>query len=137
MHLIKTFRIHLAWIVSIVATVVSLSFSNIFGFIPCELCWYQRILMYPLVIILGIATYNNDEDIVWYGLPFSILGLLFSLYHIAIQEIPSLELVKSCKIGVPCSVNYLNLFGFITIPMLSFMSFFIISFLLKLKPSLK
>lgn len=75
-----------SWIVTIVATLGSLSFSELFNFIPCTFCWYQRILMYPLVIILGIAVYEQNDRIYKYVLPFSVVGMLVSGYHYALQK---------------------------------------------------
>ena len=80
-----------AWITSIIAMVGSLFFSERMGFIPCTLCWYQRILMYPLVIFLGIAFYRNDREIYKYILPMSIIGIVVSSYHYALQKIPSMH----------------------------------------------
>ncbi len=116
-----------AWVVSIVATVGSLFFSESMGFIPCTLCWYQRILMYPLVIILGMAFYQNNRKIYQYVLPFTLAGMLMSGYHYALQKIPSLHVFEFCKQGVPCSGQYINWFGFITIPFLSLVAFTLIT----------
>ena len=69
-----------AWVVALVATLGSLYFSEIRGFVPCTLCWYQRILMYPLVLILGVATYRQDERGFAYSLPLSVAGILASVH---------------------------------------------------------
>lgn len=116
-----------AWLVSIVATVGSLFFSESMGFIPCTLCWYQRILMYPLVVVLGIAFYQNNRKIYQYVLPFTIAGMVMSGYHYAIQKLPSFNVIPLCKQGVPCSGQYINWLGFITIPLLSFIAFTLIT----------
>ncbi|WP_088083119.1 disulfide bond formation protein B, partial [Bacillus mobilis] len=84
----RNYTLYMAWIVSMIATLGSLFFSEILGFIPCELCWFQRIMMYPLCIILGIATFYNEKNIKKYVLPISIIGGSISLYHYAIQKIP-------------------------------------------------
>lgn len=133
MRAIKKYNIHLAWIISVVATLGSLSFSKIFGFIPCELCWYQRILMYPLVINLGIGVYYNDHKIKRFILPFTLLGLIMSFYHILIQKLTLFKSISPCTADIPCSVDYLNWFNFITIPMLSFVAFLLITILTFLK----
>ncbi|MDM5334305.1 disulfide oxidoreductase [Ureibacillus composti] len=112
-----------AWIVSIIAITGSLFFSEKMGFIPCTLCWYQRILMYPLVLFLGIAFYRNDRDIYKYILPMSLIGIVISGYHYALQKIPSLHEFSTCTNGVPCSGQYINWLGFITIPFLAFVAF--------------
>lgn len=121
--------LYLAWVVAIVATLGSLYFSEVRHFVPCLLCWYQRILMYPLVIILGVATFQQDAKVVRYALPFSVLGLLVAAYHILVERIPALG-SGVCSTGVPCSLKYIEWLGFITIPTLSFTAFMIISGLL-------
>jgi len=117
----------LAWIASIAATLGSLYFSEVMHFIPCTLCWYQRIFMYPLAIILGIAAYRNDTGIYRYVLPLSIIGMLISGYHTLLQKIPYLRQFEMCTSGVPCSQDYINWLGFITIPILAFAAFTIIT----------
>src|SRR5690606_17786528 len=100
------------------------------GFIPCTLCWYQRILMYPLVILLGIAFYRNDKGIYIYVLPVSIIGMIVSSYHYALQKMPSLQEFSVCTSGVPCSGQYINWFGFVTIPFLALIAFTIITIMM-------
>jgi len=117
----------LAWITSIIATLGSLYLSEIKGFNPCTLCWYQRILMYPQVIILGIAFYKGDHRVWGYTLPMSLLGWAIALYHYIIQKSPKPLEFAACSVDVPCSGQYINWFGFITIPFLSFTAFTIIS----------
>lgn len=121
-----------AWGVAIVATVGSLYFSEVMGFIPCTLCWYQRILMYPLVVILGVAFYHNDKNIVKYVLPLSIFGMILSGYHYTLQKLPIVQDFGMCKTGVPCSGQYINWFGFITIPFLAFVAFTFITIIMVL-----
>jgi disulfide bond formation protein DsbB len=122
----------LAWLAAIAATLGSLYFSEIRHFIPCTLCWYQRIFMYPLAIILGIAFYRNDQTIYRYTLPLSVIGMIISGYHIMLQKVPYLQQFEMCKSGVPCSKDYLNWLGFITIPMMAFTAFTIITICLAL-----
>ncbi|MCM3568256.1 disulfide oxidoreductase [Neobacillus mesonae] len=117
----------LSWIAAIIATLGSLYFSEVMHFVPCTLCWYQRIFMYPLAIILGIAVYRNDTGISKYVLPISVIGLLISGYHTLLQKIPAMKQFEMCTSGVPCSQDYLNWFGFITIPLLAFVAFAIIT----------
>lgn len=119
--------LYAAWLVSLIATMGSLYFSEIRGFIPCELCWYQRILMYPLVLILGVAVYRGDTRIKYYALPMSILGGSISLYHYMLQKIPGFAPLKPCVNGVPCNMEYINWFGFITIPFLALVAFILIT----------
>jgi len=122
----------LSWLAAVIATLGSLYLSEVLHFIPCTLCWYQRIFMYPLAIILGIAFYRNDKDIYRYTLPLSIIGMMISGYHILLQKVPYLQQFEMCKTGVPCSKDYLNLLGFITIPMMAFTAFTIITICLAI-----
>lgn len=121
--------IYLAWLVSMVATSGSLYFSEVRGFVPCTLCWYQRILMYPLVLLLGLGSFRDDENVTAYGLALSLPGMLLAAYHYTLQWIPSLD-AGLCTAGVSCSGRYLNVFGFITIPFLSLTAFTLITILL-------
>lgn len=127
---ISQFSLYAAWLVSLVATFGSLYFSEIRGFIPCELCWYQRIVMYPLALILGIATFQNDRSVKKYVLPMAIIGWCISLFHYLQQKVPGFAEIKPCASGVPCSAEYINWFGFITIPFLAFVAFTLIALLM-------
>lgn len=124
---ISQLLLYVAWLVSIIATLGSLYFSEIQSFIPCELCWYQRILMYPLVLILGIATFQNDKSVKKYVLPISIIGSSISLFHYLEQKVPGFAEIKTCANGVPCSTEYINWLGFITIPFLALIAFSLVS----------
>lgn len=117
----------ISWIAALIATLGSLYFSEVMHFIPCTLCWYQRIFMYPLAIMLGIAVYRNDLDIYKYVLPLSVIGMLVSGYHTLLQKLPFLQRFEMCTSGVPCSKDYINWLGFITIPILAFIAFTIIT----------
>ena len=66
----ERYRFYFAWMAALIATLGSLYFSEVKGFIPCDLCWYQRIFMYPLAVILGIAVYRGDKSAAWYALPW-------------------------------------------------------------------
>lgn len=127
---IRDYGLYLAWLVALVATGGSLYFSEVAGFIPCELCWYQRILMYPLAVILGIASYRDDRSAVLYSLPFSLSGAALSAFHYLLQKVPGLAELSPCREGIPCSGQYINWLGFITIPFLAFAAFVLISLLL-------
>lgn len=118
-----------AWIISIIAVTGSLYFSEIRGFIPCELCWYQRILMYPLVIILGIGFYKKDKHMSVYVLPLTVIGMGVALVHYLHQKTDLFQRAIQCTQGVSCSGQYINWFGFITIPFLSLVAFTLITIL--------
>jgi disulfide bond formation protein DsbB len=114
------------WGVAVIATAGSLFFSEVMGYEPCELCWYQRILMYPLVIIYGTALFKKDLSIALPGLIMSGIGMFVSVYHYSLQKLPALnEVGGSCGL-VPCNVEYVNYFGFITIPFMAGTAFIII-----------
>ena len=121
-----------AWLVAAVAMLGSLHFSDVRFFVPCTLCWYQRILMYPLVLILGIASYKQDKNVTRYALPLAVLGTLVAGFHYLEQKVPWISSSAVCRSGVPCDVQYINWLGFITIPFLSLVAFSIITVLLVL-----
>lgn len=127
---IRNNSLFLAWGVASTAMLGSLYFSEIMGYIPCDLCWYQRILMYPLVLLLGVATFRRDRSIVYYALPFSIPGSMLSLFHYLIQKTGLFSQLSPCTEGIPCSGEYINWFGFITIPFLALVAFILITLLL-------
>jgi len=124
------FGLYAAWLVAITATAGSLYFSEVRLFVPCSLCWYQRILMYPLVILLGIASYRQDREIVRYALPLSVLGGVVALFHYLEQKVPGFSAPSICRAGVPCTQEYINWLGFITIPFLALVAFTLITVLL-------
>lgn len=125
--IIRKYGIYLAWVVALVATGGSLYFSEVRMFIPCNLCWWQRILMYPLVPLLGVASYVDDRKVARYVLPLSVIGMGVSAYHFIGQKFPSLIPPGVCRGGVPCTAAYINWFGFITIPFLAFVAFTLIT----------
>ncbi len=113
----------LAWASSLIATMGSLYFSEIMKFEPCHLCWYQRILMYPMVILLGVAYVRKDFKMALYSTILSGIGLVVSIYHYSIQKITLLsESAPACG-RVPCTGEYINWMGFVTIPFLAFAGF--------------
>ncbi len=122
--------IYLAILVAWVAMLGSLYFSEIAGFVPCKLCWYQRILMYPLALILPIAALRRDDDVPAYVLPFSVTGIFVSTYHYLLQKTNIFSSSGVCTGGIPCNVAYINWLGFITIPFLALTAFVIISLLM-------
>ncbi|MFV0480400.1 MAG: disulfide oxidoreductase [Campylobacteraceae bacterium] len=124
-----------AWIVSLVATAGSLFLSDVLGFPPCTMCWYQRICMYPLLFILIVGLLRKDKASIYYSAPILIIGWLWSFYHTLLIFDIIKEDMTPCSMGVPCSVKYLNWFGFIDIPLLALVAFTIIAitFILILK----
>ncbi|PEW07815.1 disulfide bond formation protein B [Bacillus cereus] len=133
MSIIRKYHIAIAWMIATSAMLISLVFREWMKLPPCDLCWYQRMAMYPLVLILGIGMYRKDPYVSTYAFPFACIGLLIAIYQITIQVFPTNEM-KICSVGVSCTEDYLNMFGFISIPMLSFIGFLAIIILLYIKP---
>jgi disulfide bond formation protein DsbB len=121
--------LYLSFAVALIATVGSLYLSEIMEFAPCKWCWVQRIFMYPLVFILGIAAVRKDHSVYRYVLPLSVVGGCFSIYHYLIQKVPYFHNNATSCGQVPCDFDYLDWFGFITIPLLALIAFVLITVL--------
>lgn len=119
--------IHLAWVQATVATLGSLYFSQIMGLTPCVLCWYQRIAMYPLVIVLGVGILLRETRIKLYALPLSLIGLAIAIYHNLLYYGVLPESIAPCTTGVSCTTRQIAWLGFITIPLLALVAFAVIS----------
>lgn len=119
-----------AFFIALIAVSGSLFFSEIAHFVPCKLCWYQRIFMYPQVILLGIATLKNDFGIKRYILPLSIIGLVIAVYHYVLQMSP-IPLPCSDEVA-SCALKQISYFGYITIPLMSATAFALIIILMLL-----
>ena len=113
----------LAWVVVSVSTLGSLFFSHVMEFAPCVLCWYQRICLFPLVIILATGLFPFDKRVVRYALPLAIAGWVTAFYHNLLYSNIIPQSLQPCSQGVSCTEKYIDLFGFLTIPMLSLFSF--------------
>lgn len=96
------------------------------GFVPCHLCWFARILMYPIVMISLIGLIKRDNRFTDYVLGLAIPGLLLASYQYVLQKVPTVGDVVSCSITNPCSSQYVNYFGFMTIPLLAVLGFLVI-----------
>jgi disulfide bond formation protein DsbB len=119
----------LIFVASALATAGSLTLSEVLNFVPCKLCWYQRIAMYPMSVISFIALISNDRKIKKYILTLSIIGILIATYHILLQFFPT---TFQCNDEVAkCSAVQFTQFGYITIPVMSF-SFFLFLILVSL-----
>ena len=123
--------IWLAWIVALVATIGSLIYSEVIHFEPCRLCWFQRIAMYPLAVILLVGAIRREIQVRYYALPLALIGLGISVYHYLIQTFPSLE-GGACDPTNPCSAKLVNVFDFISIPFMAGCGFIVIAVLLGL-----
>jgi disulfide bond formation protein DsbB len=122
--LISSNSVKIALLVSATATLGSLYFSEIAGFEPCKLCWLQRIFMYPLPIIFGIALWNGLKDSFKYVIPLSVIGMAIAAYHYYYQ-ITGNPLIPCSTVGfsVSCSERFFTYYGYITIPWMSLSAF--------------
>jgi disulfide bond formation protein DsbB len=125
-RLFRDYGLYFAWLIALVATAGSLYFSEVRGFVPCTLCWYQRIMMYPQVILLAIASYRQDKRIAPYVVTMAVIGGCVSIYQLLEQHISGFGLARICQVGVPCSGHYIYWLGFITIPLLALVAFVLI-----------
>jgi disulfide bond formation protein DsbB len=120
----------LAWVVALVATVGSLIYSEVVHFVPCRLCWFQRIAMYPMSIVLLVGAIRREFQTKYYALPLALIGLAISIYHYLLQRFPNLEATSACDPNNPCSAIFVDIFGFISIPFMAGAGFIVIAVLL-------
>lgn len=123
----KKYALYIAWTQALVATSGSLFLSEILHWTPCVLCWYQRIMMYPLLLILTVGILRESDDLEYFVWPLSIIGLGISFYHNLLQYRIIPEHLAPCAVGASCTVPYHFWFGFLTVPLLSFTAFLIIT----------
>lgn len=128
MKTLKANLVYIAWFQALIATLGSLFFSEIMQLTPCVLCWYQRIMMYPLLLILTIGILLRDQRLRFYVLPLSIIGLVISIYHNLLYYSIIPESIAPCTAGVSCTTRQIEWFGFITIPLLALTAFSVITF---------
>ena len=119
----STLFVLFSFLTALIASLGSLFFSEIMQFIPCSMCWYQRIFMYPLVLIFLINLLYPDDKLLKYSIPLVLVGLFFAIYHNLLMFGIIPESVVPCVQGVPCSTEYINWLGFITIPFLSLIAY--------------
>lgn len=113
----------LAFLVAATATAGSLYFSEVANFVPCNLCWYQRIAMYPLSAILLVAAIRGDHGVRWYVAPLAAVGALLSTYHYLVEWHPSLEGGGVCAVSAPCTVPWFRELGFVTLALMALCGF--------------
>jgi disulfide bond formation protein DsbB len=111
----------LAWLVAMGATAGSLYYSEVAGFHPCSLCWYQRIAMYPLVVIVLVGAVTRDRFLARYAIPLTIAGAVLAIYNYLVQLFPGIEV--ACALENPCSAIDVEAFGFLTMPLMSLVGF--------------
>lgn len=114
----------LCWLVVSVSATISIFFSSVLEYQPCVLCWYQRIFLFPLILIFAAGLFPAfDKSVIKYALPLTIAGGLTALYHSLLYAGIIPENIQPCSQGVSCTEKYFELFGFVSIPMLSFFAF--------------
>jgi disulfide bond formation protein DsbB len=123
---------YLAWVFALLSVAGSLFFSEVMQLPPCVLCWYQRIAMYPLVLIIGTGILMRDVRMKLYAIPFALIGLAIAAYHNLLYYGLIPESITPCTEGVPCNAVQIELLGFITIPLMGLAAFAAIAFCLML-----
>ena len=127
---IQKYGLYIVWVVSLLSVLGSLYYSNVMNLPPCILCWYQRIAMYPLVIILGIGILRKDVKVWITALPLSIIGLFIAVYHNLLYYKLLPEALTPCVTGISCTTKLIELFGFLTIPLQALIAFVVITVVL-------
>jgi disulfide bond formation protein DsbB len=125
----KFIYLYLAWIVAAFSTAGSLFLSHFMNLPPCSLCWYQRICMFPLVAILWVGVSSEDLKAHLYALPLILVGTVLAVYHNLLYYKWISEALIPCSSGVSCTERQLDLLGFISIPLMSLVSFVLLLFL--------
>lgn len=135
----KKYTFFLGFLISLGAVLLSLFYSEIVGYPPCELCWIQRIFLYPQLILFGMELYKRDRSIVDFSIVFATLGSIVSLYHVYIENggnsgLDCVALNPEKLNQVSCTIRYIYEFGYVTMPIMALtLSLFIIAILLNYK----
>jgi len=128
---VRPFSLRLAAAVAATCMAGSLYFSEVAGFLPCTLCWYQRIAMYSLAVVLTVAAIRRDTAIRWYALPLAGIGFAIATYHWLLERFPSID-AGACSASVPCEFVWFERFGFVTLPFMAMTGFAAVIALLAL-----
>lgn len=123
LHAVHGAALWLAAAVAVAATAGSLWFSERAKFVPCTLCWYQRIAMYSLALVLVIAAVRRDRAVRWYAVPLAAVGMVISAYHYLVEWHPQLEASDTCDLSVPCTVPWFREFGFVSLAFMALCGF--------------
>lgn len=135
----KNYTFNLGFIVALGAFLLSIFYSNIVGYPPCELCWIQRIFLYPQLILFGMELYKKERSIIDFSLVFATLGSIVSIYHVYVEAggtkgLACASIDPASTTEISCAVRYIYEFGYITMPIMALtLSLFIISILLNYK----
>ena len=124
--------VFIAWFVVTIATAGSLFFSEVMEIPICELCWYQRVAMYPLVLILALSLFPYDPRVVRVAGALAAMGWFIALFQVLLVAGIIPEKIRPCVQGIPCSETHITLLGFLNIPTLSLLTFSLVGILLFL-----
>ena len=119
--------LYIAFVQALIAMLGSLFFDWVLHFAPCVLCWYQRVCIFPMVVILAVCIIKKDKNAPYLILPLSLIGLGISIYHNLLYYKVIPESIAPCTIGTSCTTQYINWLGFISIPLLSFCALTVIT----------
>lgn len=120
-RLVRTRPLLIGAAVATAATLGSLWYSEVEGFVPCDYCWYQRIAMYPLAFVLGVGALRRDRGAMYTALPLAVIGFGIAVYHYQLQWFP--EQSNSCNLFAPCTQQWVDTWGFASIPFMAGMGF--------------
>ncbi len=112
-----------AWVIALLATLASLFFGEVMKLPPCTLCWYQRICLFPLTVLIAVGIVLRDDNFPTYALPLAGAGLGFSVYHNLLYYGVIPETLSPCTQGVSCSSRQIEWLGFLTIPLMALLAF--------------
>jgi len=135
----KNYTFYLGFLAALGAVVLSLFYSDVVGYPPCELCWIQRVFLYPQLVLFGMELYKKEKSIVDFSIAFAILGSITSIYHVYVEAggtkgLACANINPASTTQVSCAVRYIYEFGYITMPIMALtLSLFIISILLNYK----
>ena len=124
----------LAALVAATSMVGSLYFSEVANLVPCTLCWYQRISMYSLAVILVVAAIRHDRGVRFYAWPLAGIGAVISTYHYLVEWWPELESEGVCSMTVSCTIVWFRRLGFVTLPFMALCGFLAVIVLLTCRP---
>lgn len=119
----RKYYVEISLVLVTFATSGSLYFSKILGWDPCVMCWYQRILMYPLVVVFGIGVLLKKDDVEDYALPLALMGSGMSFYHYLVQRLEQFQSAGCSIAQISCETQYTYYFDYITVPMMAFTVF--------------
>ncbi|MFA6515319.1 MAG: disulfide bond formation protein B [Candidatus Paceibacterota bacterium] len=132
----KDHTFYFGFLAALGAVILSLFYSEIVGFPPCELCWIQRIFLYPQLVLFGMELYKKERSIIDFSIVFAVLGAITSVYHVFVESgaLAGPSCIDPSRGGVSCAIRYIYEFGYITMPIMALtLSLFIISILLNYK----